>query len=76
MSRIQMVTPKDHYCLEVLLENGSSVVLNLENRLQTIRFGILSDKELFSHVTTDGTYIRWGKNVEISVNEVFQLAQK
>lgn len=76
MSRIKKVIPKEDYCLEVLLENGSSVVLNLASRLQTVRFGVLSDKELFSRATTDGIYVRWDKKVEISVDEVFQLAQK
>ena len=76
MTHIKKVIPKENYCLEVLLENGSSVVLDLENKLQTVRFGILADKELFSHAVTDGTYIRWEKKVEISIDEVFQLVQK
>lgn len=76
MSRIKNVIPKENYCLEVLLENGSSVVLNMESRLQTVRFGMLSDKELFGRASTDGTYVRWDRKVEISVDEVFQLAQK
>ena len=75
MRRIKKVIPKEDYCLEVLLENGSSVVLNLASRLQTVRFGVLSDKELFSRATTDGICVRWDKKVEISVDEVFQLAQ-
>jgi hypothetical protein len=37
---------------------------------------MLSDVELFRRATTDGSYIRWNNKVEISVNEVFQLAQK
>lgn len=76
MRRIQRVIPRENYCLEVLLENGSSVILNLESRLQTIRFGMLADKELFYRATTDGAHIHWDKKVEISVNEVFQLVQK
>lgn len=76
MTRIKDVIPKDDYCLEVLLDNGSSVMLNLESRLQTVRFGMLSDKQFFETVTTDGICIRWGNKIEISVNEVFQLAQK
>lgn len=76
MTRIKKVVPKDNYCLEVLLENGSSVVVNLESRLQTVRFGVLEDRELFNRPVTDGTYIRWEKKVEISIDEVFQLAQK
>lgn len=76
MTRIKKVIPKENCCLEVLLENGSSVVVNLESRLQTVRFGILADRELFCRAETDGTYIRWDKKLEISIDEVFQLAQK
>lgn len=68
--------PQDDYRLEVQLDNGSSVTLNLESRLQTVRFGQLADKELFKRAVTDGSYIRWNGKVEISVNELFQLAQK
>jgi hypothetical protein len=75
MSQIKSVTPKTDYKLEVFLENGSSIVLNLESRLKTVRFGMLADKEFFRKATTDGSYIRWGDLIEISVNEVFQLAK-
>ena len=76
MSRIKNVVPKEDYHLEVQLDNGSCVTLNLESRLQTVRFGMLSDKQFFKTATTDGICIRWDNKVEISVNEVFQLAQK
>lgn len=76
MSRIEKVIPMENYCLEVLLENGSSVVLNLTSRLQTVRFGVLSDSELFRRATTDGYCVRWDKKVELSIDEIFQLAQK
>lgn len=76
MSRIKDVVPKDDYRLEVLLDNGSSVMLNLESRLQTVRFGMLSDKQFFSRATTDGICIRWDNKIEISLSEVFHLAQK
>ncbi|TGE39443.1 DUF2442 domain-containing protein [Desulfosporosinus fructosivorans] len=76
MSRIKNVVPKEDYRLEVQLDNGSCVTLNLESRLHTVRFGMLSDKQFFKTATTDGICIRWGNKIEISVNEVFQLAQK
>ncbi len=76
MSQIKEVVPKNNYKLDVFLDNGSSITLNLENRLQTVRFGMLADKEFFMTATTDGNYIRWGDDIEISVTEVFQLAQK
>jgi DNA polymerase III delta prime subunit len=76
MSHIKSVAPKDDYRLDVLLDNGSSVTLNLESRLQTIRFGMLADRAFFERATTDGNYIRWDNMIEISVSELFQLAQK
>jgi len=76
MSRIRSVVPKEGYQLEVQLDNGSSITLNLESRLQTLRFGMLSDKQFFKTVITDGVCIRWDNKIEISISEVFQLAQK
>lgn len=76
MSRIIKVIPKEDYDLEVQLDNGSSVTLSLKGKLGTLRFGMISDIELFRRATTDGSYIRWDNKLEISVNEVFQLAQK
>ena len=76
MSHIKIVLPKEDYRLEVQLENGCSIILNLESRLQTLRFGMLSDKEFFKKVTTDGICIFWEDKIEISNSEVFQLAQK
>jgi hypothetical protein len=76
MSLIQNITVKDDYKLEVLLQNGSSITLNLKPRLDTLRFGQLADPAFFAQATTDGSFIRWGTRVEISASELFQLAQK
>jgi hypothetical protein len=76
MSRIVNIVPQEDYRLQVQLDNGSSITLNLESRLRTVRFGMLTDKALFRQAVTDGSYIRWGDLIEISVTEVFQLAQK
>ncbi len=76
MSDIKSVVPREDYRLEVLLENGSSIILNLANRLNTIRFGMLADTEFFQRASTDGNFVRWENTIEISVSELFQLAQK
>lgn len=76
MNKIKDVIPKEDYRLEVLLENGSSIILNMANRLSNIRFSMLADKKFFQSATTDGDFVRWGYEIEISLNEVFQLAQK
>lgn len=76
MTQIKSVTPNDDYRLEVQLENGSSIILNMADRLNTVRFGLLEEKDFFQRATTDGTLIKWDNKIEISANEVFQLAQK
>lgn len=76
MLQIKSVVPLEDYRLKVLLENGSSIILNLADKLNTVRFGLLEDKDFFRRVTTDGNYVRWDNKIEISATEVFQLAQK
>lgn len=75
MSRIQSIAIKEGYKVEVLLDNESSVTLSLKNRLGTVRFGRLADPEVFRKATTDGSFICWD-NIEISLSELFYLAQK
>lgn len=41
MSRIKSVVHKEDFRLEVQLNNRSSMILNLEIKLQTLRFGML-----------------------------------
>jgi len=76
MSRIARVTPKDNHCLEVVMDNGNSVIIDFTSRLNTVRFSILSDQNYFNTVTTDGVFVRWNYKVEISVSEVFELVRK
>jgi hypothetical protein len=76
VSQIIKVVPKEDYCLDIVLDNGSSIQLSLKSRLETIRFGILADAELFRKATTNGICISWEGKVEISLSEAFQLAQK
>ena len=76
MLRIAKVTPKDHYLLEVFLSNGTTVILNMAARLDSIRFMDLRDKAFFDTVSTDGRCVRWGGQIEVPLSEVFHLAQK
>ena len=76
MNHIKSIIAKDDYMLEVLLENGCSIILNMKSRLNTLRFGMLADEDFFKTATTDGTCIVWDNKIEISLSEVFQMAQK
>jgi hypothetical protein len=70
------VIPKDNYRLEVSLDNGNCVVLSLEGKLETVRFGILSNVDFFKKAATDGSCISWDGKVELSLSEILQLVQK
>ena len=74
--RIAKVTVRQQYLLEVTFDNGTTVILNMAGRLGHIRFMALADISVFENVSTDGQFIRWGNKAEVSLNEVFQLAQK
>lgn len=54
MSRIKNVVLKEDYRSELLLDNGRCVTFKVSDRLVTIRFGLLADKEFLS-----GSDHRW-----------------
>lgn len=76
MVQIKSVIPQSGYRLEVLLENDNGIILDFTDRLHTVRFGLLIDQSFFQRAVTDGDFVRWDDKIEISVREVFQMAQK
>jgi hypothetical protein len=75
MSKIINVIPEENYRLLVELDNGSTIILNLETRLTTMRFALLADPVFFHQVTWDEDFLRWGDKLDISLTEIFQLAR-
>ncbi len=65
------------YQLEVTMETGTTIHFDFRSRLNTIRFGMLRDEDVFSSVTTDGTYIIFNKAgrmpVKITASEFMDL---
>ncbi len=45
------------YQLEVVMETDSIIHFDFRGRLNTVRFGILRDEELFQSIQTDGNYL-------------------
>ena len=48
------VTPMEDGYLRVEMESGSTVRLDMHRRLQSVRFGLLRNQEIFRSVATDG----------------------
>ena len=76
MSQITQVHALDNHQIEVALDNGSSVMLNLKPKLRTIRFGPLRDEAFFHRADTNGYVIRWENKVELSIGEIFEIIKR
>ncbi len=76
MTEIKEVHTQKDYRLEVILDNGSNIVLNMQPKLHTMRFGLLRNPEFFQCAKTDGSMIFWNQKVELSISEVFEMIKK
>ena len=56
---LKAVTPLPGYRLELAFQNGSSAVVNMERRVQTLRFARLASPQVFSSVKADGDKVVW-----------------
>lgn len=75
MPIIISVQPLRNFMIQVGFDNGTIVTLNMEHKLNTIRFQQLRDRELFCSAGTDGYSIKWNEFIEISITEIFEIAQ-
>lgn len=75
MSYIRAVVPMKDYRLFMDMESGSSVIVDLSCKLQTLKYGELHDEELFKNVKTDGDYVIWGdRRVKATAGELMDVA--
>lgn len=65
------------YQLKVVMETGTTIHFDFRPRLDTVRFGMLKDKELFQSVHTDGNYLIFKKTnrmpLRITASEFMDL---
>lgn len=58
---INRVMPLSDHRLELWFTTGSSLVLDMSNYLNTLRYSPLMDTEVFQSVTTDGNTLLFGE---------------
>jgi hypothetical protein len=73
MSRIKNIVPKDGCRLELQLEDGSSIPLKLSDKLQLALFRLLADKLSIKREGEDNSYLCWGDEIEISLDDLIRL---
>ncbi|MDE6209747.1 MAG: hypothetical protein K2M73_08780 [Lachnospiraceae bacterium] len=76
MPIIDKVTPLSDYKLLVELINGQALVLNFESKLNSLRFNIIENKDIFKRVSTDGFSVLWNKGkLRVSLGEMIEMLQ-
>jgi hypothetical protein len=75
MRKIKNVIPDKNRILHIYLDNGESIILDMEPMIDTIRFGLLEDESLFKRASTDGYFINWENKVELSINELLAISK-
>lgn len=73
----QSVCALPDYQLKVTMKTGTTIHFDFRSRLNTARFGMLRDEELFKNVETDGNYLTFSKAgrmpVKITASEFMDL---
>ena len=70
---LKSVTPLPDYRLELTFRNGSTAVVNMERRIQTLRFARLSSPQIFATAKADGDKVVWqdgGTSFGVYCNEL------
>ncbi|MDD4842913.1 MAG: DUF2442 domain-containing protein [Anaerotignum sp.] len=76
MPIIISIQPMSNYTIKVKFDNGTTLILDMKAKLKTMRFQQLKDKNLFCRAVADKYCIRWNEYIELSVKEIFEIAQK
>ena len=70
------VHPIEDYCLQLTFRNGSTAMVNMENRIKTLRFARLASPEVFRSVRAEGDKIIWtdgNDTISIYTNEILDI---
>lgn len=74
MGYIRTVLPMKGHRLFMEMEGGSTVTVDLTNKLNTMKYADLSEEEFFLTAATDGDYVIWGGGrLRLTVNELMEV---
>ncbi len=74
MSYIKSVQPMEGHRLYLEMEGGSAVIVDLTNKLHTIKYLELLNADFFNTASTDGDYVIWGEGrLKLTVNELMEV---
>ena len=56
---LRSATPLPGHHLEMIFQNGSTAVINMQRRVKTFRFSRLDDEKVFASAKADGDKVVW-----------------
>ncbi|KAF5065728.1 hypothetical protein DSECCO2_270870 [anaerobic digester metagenome] len=71
----QNAVPREDYTLDIIMNNGNRLFLDMSKQLETVQFCPLKDKNIWNSVEVRDTCLRWGGNsiVELSIDRLAGL---
>lgn len=76
MARIREVEPKYANRLLVELDSGRVFLINMTDKIETMRFNDLKDEFMFMGAYTDGDAVLWDNGrVSLSLSEIFEMTR-
>lgn len=76
MAKIRDVEPKYANRLLVELDTGRVFLINMTDKIETMRFNDLKDEFLFMGATTDGDSILWDNGrISLSLSEIYDMTK-
>lgn len=72
---IRAATPLENYILQIDYWNGSKLLLDLSQKLDSIRFRPMKDPDTWNSATTNGVFVRFA-NTEFSHDELLAMAEE
>ncbi|KXL54164.1 hypothetical protein CLNEO_03910 [Anaerotignum neopropionicum] len=71
----QSAVPREDYTLDIIMNNGNRLFLDMSTQLETVQFCPLKDKTIWNSVEVQDTCLRWGGNstVELSIDRLAGL---
>lgn len=74
MGYMRTVVPMKDYRLFMEMESGSSVIVDLSVKLNTMKYKDLADEQVFRNAKIDGDYVVWGGGrVRVTVKELMEV---
>lgn len=76
MAKIRDVEPKYANGILVELDTGRVFLINMTDKIQTMRFNDLKDEFLFMGATTDGDSVLWDDGrISLSLSEIYDMTR-